>query len=147
LFDIAQAMEDAGLGSASDFLRVAETQTQLVSDFAPEAKSLEGIFSEHLPVHAHAEPGRDGGGDGAPVPAGSAADRAERGRAQGGDHGVDRGERDGGCGGASRVASVYYNRLGLKMALDADPSVIYASTDGDVFGEPSSRRSGGEISV
>jgi len=24
------------------------------------------------------------------------------------------------------VASVYYNRLGLKMALDADPSVIYA---------------------
>ena len=25
-----------------------------------------------------------------------------------------------------RVASVYYNRLALKMALDADPSVIYA---------------------
>jgi UPF0755 protein len=26
----------------------------------------------------------------------------------------------------SRVASVYYNRLALRMALDADPSVIYA---------------------
>lgn len=25
-----------------------------------------------------------------------------------------------------RVASVYYNRLAVKMALDADPSVIYA---------------------
>jgi len=31
------------------------------------------------------------------------------------------------------------------MALDADPSVIYAEQLTDVFGEPSSRRSGGEI--
>jgi UPF0755 protein len=27
-----------------------------------------------------------------------------------------------------RVASVYYNRLALRMALDADPSVIYAES-------------------
>ena len=44
MFDIAKAMEDAGLGSAADFLRVAETQTQLISDLAPEAKSLEGYL-------------------------------------------------------------------------------------------------------
>ena len=44
MFDIAKAMEDAGLGSAADFLQVAETQTQLISDLAPEAKSLEGYL-------------------------------------------------------------------------------------------------------
>ena len=44
MFDIAKAMEDAGLGSAADFLHVAETQTQLISDLAPEAKSLEGYL-------------------------------------------------------------------------------------------------------
>src|SRR5208282_2511161 len=32
MFDIAKAMEDAGLGSAADFLQIAETQTQLISD-------------------------------------------------------------------------------------------------------------------
>src|SRR5271169_5110739 len=44
MFDIAKAMEDAGLGSAADFLQVAETQTQLISDIAPDAKSLEGYL-------------------------------------------------------------------------------------------------------
>ena len=44
MFDIAKAMEDAGLGSAADFLHVAETQTQLISDLAPDAKSLEGYL-------------------------------------------------------------------------------------------------------
>ena len=44
MFDIAKAMEDAGLGSAADFLHIAETQTQLISDLAPEAKSLEGYL-------------------------------------------------------------------------------------------------------
>src|SRR5580658_1589135 len=39
MFDIAKAMEDAGLGSSADFLQVAETQTHLISDLAPEAKS------------------------------------------------------------------------------------------------------------
>ena len=44
IFDIAKAVEDAGLGSAADFLQVAETQTQLISDLAPDAKSLEGYL-------------------------------------------------------------------------------------------------------
>src|SRR5271169_4955304 len=44
IFDIAKAMEDAGLGSAADFLHIAETQTQLISDIAPGAKSLEGYL-------------------------------------------------------------------------------------------------------
>ena len=40
----AKAIEDAGLGSAADFLHIAQTQTQLISDLAPEAKSLEGYL-------------------------------------------------------------------------------------------------------
>ncbi len=44
MFDIAKAMEDSGLGSAADFLRIAETQTQLISDLSPDAKSLEGYL-------------------------------------------------------------------------------------------------------
>src|ERR1700678_4763282 len=44
MFDIAKAMEDSGLGSAADFLHVAQTQTQLISDLAPQATSLEGYL-------------------------------------------------------------------------------------------------------
>ena len=44
MFDIAKAMEDAGLCPAADFLHLAETQTQLISDIAPVAKSLEGYL-------------------------------------------------------------------------------------------------------
>src|SRR5258708_19830204 len=44
MFDIAKAMEEAGLGSAQDFLRIAQKRTDLISDMAPEAKSLEGYL-------------------------------------------------------------------------------------------------------
>src|SRR5437763_2721080 len=44
MFDIAKAMEGAGLGSAPDFLKIAQTRTDLVADIAPEAKSLEGYL-------------------------------------------------------------------------------------------------------
>ena len=44
MFDIAKAMEDAGLGSAEDFVHIAETRTNLIADLAPEAKSLEGYL-------------------------------------------------------------------------------------------------------
>jgi UPF0755 protein len=40
MFDIAQAVQDAGLGSSQEFLTVAQSGTQLISDLAPDAKSL-----------------------------------------------------------------------------------------------------------
>jgi UPF0755 protein len=47
MFDIARAVEDAGLGHAADFLKVAQTDTALIADIAPNAKSLEGyLFPE-----------------------------------------------------------------------------------------------------
>jgi UPF0755 protein len=47
IFDIARAIEEAGLGPADEFLKVAHSNTWLVADFAPQAHSLEGyLFPE-----------------------------------------------------------------------------------------------------
>lgn len=129
MFDIAKAMEDAELGSAADFLQIAETQTQLISDLAPEANSLEGYLFPNTyqftktqsleemvatMVHQFRQVAQQIGlNSNSDVPRivtmasiieKESADPVER----------------------LRVASVYYNRLAQRMALDADPSVIYA---------------------
>ena len=47
MFDIARAIEAAGLGPADDFLKVAKSETSLIADIAPNAPSLEGyLFPE-----------------------------------------------------------------------------------------------------
>jgi UPF0755 protein len=131
MFDIAKAMEDAGLGSAADFLHIAETQTQLISDLAPEATSLEGYLFPNTyqftrtqsleemaatMVHQFRQVAQQIGlgtglnSDVAKVVTMASIVEKETAALE---------ERP-------RVASVYYNRLAQKMALDADPSVIYA---------------------
>ncbi len=44
MFDIARTVESAGLGSASDFLKVVRSETELIADIAPNATSLEGYL-------------------------------------------------------------------------------------------------------
>jgi UPF0755 protein len=44
MFDIAKAIEDAGLGPAEDFLKVATADTALIADLSPHATSLEGFL-------------------------------------------------------------------------------------------------------
>jgi UPF0755 protein len=44
MFEIAQAVQNAGLGPSEDFLHIAESQTGLVADLAPDAKTLEGYL-------------------------------------------------------------------------------------------------------
>jgi UPF0755 protein len=44
MFDIARSIEEAGLGSAQDFLKVAQSDTDLIADIAPGARSLEGYL-------------------------------------------------------------------------------------------------------
>ena len=131
MFDIAKAMEDAGLGSASDFLRIAETQTQLISDLAPEATSLEGYLfpntyqftrTESLEEMAAAmvhqfrqvaqEIGLNAGLNSHVSKVVTMASIVEKETAAPEERPL--------------VASVYYNRLAQNMALDADPTVIYA---------------------
>ena len=127
IFDIAKAMDDAGLGSADDFVHIAETQTQLIADLDPQAKSLEGYLFPNTyeftrtqtledmaaaMVHQFRQVAQQIGLDTDVHRAVTMASIVEKETA------VPE-ERP-------RVASVYYNRLALKMALDADPSVIYA---------------------
>ncbi len=127
MFDIAQAMEDAGLCSAADFLRVAETQTQLISDLAPGAKSLEGyLFPDTYQftrtqsleemaaamVHQFRQTAQQIGLNSDVTQVVTMASIVEKETAAPEER--------------PRVASVYYNRLAQRMALDADPSVIYA---------------------
>ena len=139
MFDIAKAIEDAGLGSAADFLHIAETQTQLISDIAPEAKSLEGYLfpntyqftrtqslGEMAAVMVHQfrqvalqiglAPGAPAlvGGDAAAIEVNKLVTMASI---------VEK--ETAAPEERARVASVYYNRLTHRMALDADPSVIY----------------------
>ncbi|MGA7685882.1 MAG: endolytic transglycosylase MltG [Terriglobales bacterium] len=146
IFDIAKAMEAAGLGSAADFLHVAETQTQLVSDIAPEAKSLEGYLFPNTYQFTRTQSLDE-----------EAGAMVHEFRQVGQQIGLLSGSLNAinGVGGAgtdvsavdvnrvvtmasiveketaapeerARVASVYYNRLAQGMALDADPSIIYA---------------------
>jgi UPF0755 protein len=56
IFDIAQAVQAAGLGSRDGFLKAARTQTGLIKDLSPHAPSLEGYlfpdtyrFARHVP--------------------------------------------------------------------------------------------------
>ncbi len=44
MFDIARAVEAAGLGPADNFLKIAHSETALIADLAPGARSLEGFL-------------------------------------------------------------------------------------------------------
>jgi peptidoglycan lytic transglycosylase G len=44
IFDVAHAIQNAGLGSSDEFLKVATSDTALIADLAPDAKSLEGYL-------------------------------------------------------------------------------------------------------
>jgi UPF0755 protein len=153
MFDIAKAMEDAGLGSATDFLHIAETQTELISDLAPDAKSLEGYLfpntyqftrSQSLQEMAAAmvhqfrlvaqqvglAAGNTSNGAGSPPNAGESGSSGTSANQTSINQVVTMAsiveKETAAPEERARVAGVYYNRLAKKVALDADPSVIYA---------------------
>lgn len=127
MFDIAKAMEDAGLGPARDFLHVAETKTQLIADLAPEAKSLEGYLFPNTYEFTRTQSLEE-----------MAAEMVHQFRQVAQQIGLNTNvhqtvtmasiveKETAAPEERPRVASVYYNRLEKRMALDADPSVIYA---------------------
>jgi UPF0755 protein len=154
MFDIAKVIEDAGLGSAADFLHIAQTQTQLISDLAPDAKSLEGYLFPNTYQFTRAQSladmaaamvhefrqvaqqiglitGVSPNGAGAPSIGNSgvgdprgAGDRLDMNTVVTMASIVEK--ETAAPEERTKVASVYYNRLAQRMALDADPSVIYA---------------------
>jgi len=152
MFDIARAIEGAGLGSAADFLKVAQSDTALISDLAPGAHSLEGYlfpntyeFTRMMTMQemaaamvkqfrqvAHQIGLTSGTATGPPISEGAESSAiAEVGR---GSVDVQRmvtmasivEKETAVAEERPLVASVYYNRLARNIALDADPSIIYA---------------------
>lgn len=130
MYDVAAAVQQAGLGPASDFLTAAKDDLFLVKDIDPDAKSLEGylfpdtyqftrIDTAHeitaAMVHRFRREAQKIGLLGRPdihrvVTMASIVEKETS----------DPSERP-------LVAGVYYNRLNRNMALAADPSVIYAA--------------------
>ncbi len=130
IYDIAAAVEQAGLGPAADFIAAAKGDTSLVHDFDPDAKSLEGYLFPDTYQFTRIDSAHD-----------IAAAMVRRFRQEA--------QKIGLLGNPETpqivtmasiveketavpeerplVASVYYNRLAKNMPLAADPSVIYAA--------------------
>jgi UPF0755 protein len=158
MFDIARAIEAAGLGPADDFRQVAR-KTDLIYDIAPTATSLEGYlfpdtyeFSRMMTMHEMAaamvkqfrQTARQIGLTATLPETGSTASPSSphievevNGRFRDANPpltGLERTvimasiiEKETAVAEERPlVASVYYNRLTKKIALDADPSIIYA---------------------
>ena len=132
MFDIAQAVQDAGLGSSREFLAVAQSNTELISDLAPDAKTLEGYLFPNTYEFTRTQSMKD-----------IAAAMVKQFRQVAEQIGLNASGQNADVQKTvtmasiieketavpeerSLVASVYYNRLARNIALQADPSVIYA---------------------
>jgi len=153
MFDIARAIEAAGLGPANDFLKVAQSDTTLIADIAPGAHSLEGYlfpdtyeFTRMMTMHdmagamvkqfrqvahqigmipspvliasAETQPPTNSDANAVPGPPNDIEQTVTMASIVEKETAVPE-ERP-------LVASVYCNRLAKRVALDADPSIIYA---------------------
>jgi len=127
MFEIAQAIETAGLGPAQDFLKVATSDTALIADFAPDAKTLEGYLFPNTYGFTRTQTMEE-------MAAAMVKEFRQVAREIGLDSNVENTvtlasiiEKETGVPEERPlVASVYFNRLQRKIALQADPSVIYA---------------------
>lgn len=128
IFDIAAALEEAGLGQRDDFLKVARTETALVRDMDPQAQSLEGYLFPDTYRFTRTQSMRD-----------IAAAMVHRFRQAAHDVGLSQNFHDivtmasiveketNVAEERPEVASVFYNRLDKNMVLATDPTVIYAA--------------------
>jgi UPF0755 protein len=130
MYDIAAAVEQAGLGPAAEFITVARGDTSLVRDLDPDAKTLEGYLFPDTYQFTRIDSAYD-----------IAAAMVRRFRQEA--------QKIGLLGNPDMhrivtmasiveketavpeerplVAGVYYNRLAKNILLAADPSVIYAA--------------------
>jgi UPF0755 protein len=127
LFDIAAAIQDAGLGSREDFLKAATTDTTLISDLDPQAKSLEGYLFPNTYEFTRAQSMHE-----------MIAAMVKQFRRVSAEIGLNEDlhrtvtlasiiEKETAVPEERQeVASVYKNRLTDRVPLQADPSVIYA---------------------
>jgi UPF0755 protein len=136
IFDIAGAIESAGLGSRQDFLKAASDDTSLISDLDPQAKSLEGYLFPSTYEFTRAQSMHE-----------MIAVMVKQFRRVSGELGLNQDvhrtvtlasiiEKETSVPDERpEVASVYQNRLNGRIPLQADPSVIYAELlQGDYSG-------------
>jgi len=138
MFDIAQAIQNAGLGSSEEFLKVATSDTALIADLAPDAQSLEGYLFPNTYEFTRMQTMQD-----------MAAAMVKQFRQVAREIGLTADLQDNSLQKTDLqrtvvlasiieketaapeerplVASVYYNRMAQRQALQADPSVIYAA--------------------
>jgi UPF0755 protein len=128
IFDIAKAVEEAGLGKREDFLKVARADIALVRDLDPKAPSLEGYLFPDTYHFTRTQSLHD-----------MAATMVRRFRQAAKEMGLNQNVHDmvtmasiveketGAAEERPEVASVFYNRLQKNMVLATDPSVIYAA--------------------
>jgi peptidoglycan lytic transglycosylase G len=126
IFDIAQAMENAGLGSSQDFLKLATSDTSLIADLDPEARSLEGYLFPNTYEFTRTQSMQE-----------MAGAMVKQFRQVAKKIGLTSDfhrtvtmasiveKETSAADERPLVASVYYNRLEKKIALQADPTVIY----------------------
>jgi peptidoglycan lytic transglycosylase G len=150
IFDIGRAIEAAGLGPAANFVKVAQSDTALIADIAPNAHSLEGyLFPETYEftrmqtmqdmAAAMVKQFRqtahqiglipDANTTSSPEPAneGTTSSVARRDPISQVVTMASIVEKETAVPDERPlVAGVYYNRLAKKIPLDADPSIIYA---------------------
>lgn len=152
IFDIAHAIEGAGLGPADDFVKTAQSDTSLIADLAPGAHSLEGYlfpetyeFTRMMTMHDMAaamvkqfrQVARQiglGVGSDPPPPMLQNTSAQPSAASSPTESDLERTvimasivEKETAVPDERPlVASVYYNRLAKRIALDADPSIIYA---------------------
>ena len=127
IFDIAQAIQDAGLGSSQDFLNVATTDTALISDLAPQAKTLEGYLFPNTYEFTRTQTMQE-------IAAAMVKQFRQVAREIGLSADVENSvtlasiieKETAAPEERPLVASVYYNRMASRIPLQADPSVIYA---------------------
>ncbi len=128
MYEIAAAVEEAGLGTRVDFLKVAQGDASLISDLDPQATSLEGYLFPDTYEFTRTQSMTD-------MAAAMVRRFRQEARALALAQDVHRVvtmasivEKETAVP-AERplVAGVYYNRLEHKIALNADPSVIYAA--------------------
>ena len=127
ILDIAQAIQDAGLGSSQDFLKVAMDDTALISDLAPGAKTLEGYLFPNTYEFTHTQTMEE-------MAAAMVKQYRQVAHTIGLNTDVEKTvalasiieKETAAPEERPLVASVYFNRLAAHIPLQADPSVIYA---------------------
>lgn len=128
IFDIAQAVQESGLGSAEEFLKVARSDVSLIHSFDPQAQTLEGYLFPDTYEFTRTQSMHD-----------MVAMMVKRFEQEAKSIGLHDNvhtivtmasiveKESAAADERPEIASVYYNRLAKGMGLAADPTVAYAA--------------------